>query len=1794
MRQIPRILLYGLLTLLVGSCNRSSVSITYTTAKGEIEPLQNLVFTFDHPLANDSMLNRWDSTEYIRFTPKVTGRFRWERPDQLVFSPASPFKPATEYEAELQDELVAHVASGRIGQSGKLRFHTPALRLENALSRWVAEREGSTKPVAEIDLFFNYDVNPSALKDQLSITIEGNPVSMQVRTVSTARKITARVIGLQPVDKNFPTTIRVNKTLLPEGGTQASTEDHVLEAIISSPFNLAVTEVTSDHDGNRATIYVRTSQQVVMENLAASLSISPAVKFNVAPSDDGFVVTSDAVNPDKSYTLEMKKGIRGVLGGILREDQSDQVVFGELEPALKFTNNKGIYLSSKGNEFIELNITNVPRIKVIVSKIYESNLMAATRYGYYPVDKAPAEEGYYYEESAGSDYVTGDVVFEKEIETSTLQKFGKSRLFKFNIEDQLPDFKGIYHIKIRSSKDYWLSDSRFISKSDIGLIAREGKTKMIVFANSIRTTEILDGVKLSVYGANNQLLGIGNTNKDGIAEITYNRTSPAGFQPSMIIAKTADDFTYLPLTNTQVNTSRFELGGKTGNASGLDAFIYEERDIYRPGETIHYSVVVRDRKWNVPGALPVIFKFLLPNGKEYSLTRKTLNEQGAAEGSLPLPVAALTGTYTLEVYSGTMVLLASHNYSVEEFVPDRLRLTVKSDKKVLRPDEKITMAVHADNFFGPPAAGRKFESELQVRAIPFRPKGLPDFNFTLQEASVSFDKKVTEGVTTESGDASVNFTAPLIYRDMGVLEAKNYFTVFDETGRPVSRSITIPIITQDYFLGIADNGIGYFALNQPVQFPLVAVNYDGQRVNGVKAKIKIIKHEYRTILAKSGSYFRYESQKDDKIVAEEVINLNGQNGMISFVPRTPGEYEVRAFISDLGSYVSRKFYSYGSWGDNSSFEVNTEGQVDIEADKALYAPGEKARLLFKTPFPGRLLVTMEQDEFISSSYVEVKNRSGSIELPINEACLPNVYITATLIKPHQVSDIPLTVAHGFKSLVVEKKDRQIPVQIIAGKTSRSKTSQKISVKATPGSYVTLAAVDNGVLQVTDFKSPDPYRYFYSPRALGVKAYDLYPLLLPELRATLSSTGGDGETDMNKRTNPMPAQRVKIASYWSGLQQVNSSGVASFQVEVPAFSGELRLMAVAFKNNSFGRAEATMTVADPLVLSLAAPRFASPGDTLELQGSITNTTNRSYSVTASIEPDQLFKILGTGRSTVAIAPGKESVVNYKLIAAQSIGAGKINLKLKSGNDEFQELVDISVRPSVANVVRSGNGVIKGGTETAIKIPTSGFIPQGVSYQLVIGRSPVADLGSELKYLVQYPFGCTEQVVSTVFPQLYFEELATAYKDGNSSSTTSAINEAIRILKMRQIYNGGLTLWENGAAHWWTSIYAAHFLIEAKKAGYDTDERLLNGILEYINSKLKNRETVDYYYNRDQQRKIAPKEIVYSLYVLNLANRPNLPVMNYYKANTGLLSLDSRYLLSAAFALGGDRKSFQQLLPGSFAGEQSVAATGGSFYSELRDEAIALDVLLSVDPKNTQAPIMAKHISDKLKSRGWYSTQEAAFSLLALGKFAKLNAGATVTGSVLVNGKPVQLISDKTVRLTAKQLGGSDLLVRTRGEGNLYYSWQSEGVPADGGFHEEDSYLKARRRYFDRYGKLITRNGFKQNEIIIVEVSVAKLFSGKIENVVATDILPAGFEIENPRTNEIPGMDWIKNASEPLSLDVRDDRINFFLNLDRPVQTYFYAVRAVTPGAYHAGPVSAEAMYNGDYRSYHGASVIRIVR
>ena len=1790
MRTIARLYALLLPVFFLISCNRNAVELSETNAREEVPVLGNLEFRFSKALFPDSLLNRWDSTEYIRFSPAIHGRFRWETPDKLVFSPSEPLPPATGFTAKFTNELFRYSEYNKVEDGDKINFYTASLQLAQSYVAWT--KTAATKPTPVMHLVFNHPVDAEKLKEVLELKSGDATKNFALMSTGTSDHLQVRLTDIPVEDRETPISIKIPKKLLPEGGRNEAKEDITAEVTVPSPFRLDVLDVQAQLSGNIASIQVRTSQPFVGESMKEFVKTEPALDWEFTLLDDGFLMTADQAKEEMTYELIINKGLKGAIGGVLKETYTQQVAFGELEPDIRFTNSKGMYLGKMGARNMEISVVSVPKVKITVSKIYESNLLAAQRYGYYPRDEA----GDYYYDNADFG-VLGDVVYEKEINTSDLPKYGNSRLFNFNLEDRIQDFKGIYHVSIRSMEDYWVRDSRFVALSDLGLIAREGAEDMTVFVQSIQTTNPVPDAQLTVYGSNNQVLGVGSTDKDGVGKIKYIRKEPSGFKPAMVTVKTASDFNYLPFQSTRVNASRFEVGGKRMHSSGLDAYVYAERDMYRPGETFRYAMIVRDQQWKVPGELPLKLRFVMPSGKEWTALRKNADAQGALEGTLDIPASALTGTYTLEVYTGNDLLLTTYPFQVEEFVPDRLKVQASTGLELLKPGTTATLNIQADYFFGSPAADRKWETEIQLQQQSFRSKKFPGYDFNLANHRDFYDKVVQEGKTDAAGHATLNYTAPAEYKNRGLLQAAFYTTVFDESGRPVSRHHKLPLFTQDYFLGLGADDYGYYPLRQSIRFPLIAVDKNDQPVSA-KAHIRVVKKTYKTVLTRNGGYFRYDSQPEEIILQEKDINITGTSSQFSFVPTDPGSYEVRVYMPGATTYIARSFYSYGSWGiAGGSFDVNTEGNVDISPDKNGYKPGEKARILFKAPFDGRMLVTVENNGVLAHQYLEVKKRTATWELNIDPTHLPNVYITATLIKPHQVADIPLTVAHGFQSLRVEELNRKIPIEVNAPAATRSGKKQTIRVKAAPGAMVSIAAVDNGILQVSDFKSPDPYAYFYQSRALGVNAFDIYPLLLPELKQRLSSTGGDGGLSMEKRINPITNKRFKLVSFWSGLKKADGSGNVSFDIDVPTFSGELRIMSVAFKDDRFGAATNLMKVADPLVVSTALPRFLSPGDTLEVPVSVMNTTNKSTSVTGTLQVGGALKVVGSATAQGEAQGGKEVRLVYKLVAGMQPGTAEVKTTVKGLGETFTEQLDITVRPASTLQTRSGSGVVTAGKNLPLNLPVNDFMPGSVTTELVTGASPLLEWGVQLSDLLQYPYGCTEQTISAAFPQLYFGDLANAIKGKKTSTVTAAahVQEAIRKIKARQLYNGAVMMWDNtGEENWWATVFAAHFLLEAEKAGYSIDKNLIEPMLSYLQFRLRNRQFIAYTYNRDQQKKIAPKEVPYSLYVLSLSGKPQAATLNYYKAHPEWLSLDGRYMLAAAFAAAGDKKRINEILPASFTGEVSTKQTGGSFYSPLRDEAMALLMLVEADPKHPQIPVLARKVAASLKQNRWLSTQEMVFSMLGLGKLAANAGKANITGSVLVNGKKVGAITNAAGKLTDKELKGTVIALQTTGTGNLYYFWKTQGISATGDYVQADNGVKVRRQFYSRTGVPLSTTSFSQNDLIIVGISVENMYKGTVENMVITDLLPACFEIENPRIRELPGMDWIKNASVPTAMDIRDDRIHFFMDLSQPKQTYYYAVRAVSPGVFKMGPASVEAMYDGAIHSYNGGGVIRVGR
>ncbi|NML66459.1 alpha-2-macroglobulin family protein [Hymenobacter sp. RP-2-7] len=1833
------------------SCSKTTpadqASAANPAAGEEIDPSQNLVFRFDEPVVRADQGGRWDTTRYVSFEPAMPGKFKWSDDGrELIFSPLEPFRPSTVFTAALRP---ATLPSGKQQVAlSKPRFHTPFLALGGAQVFYGRSSRAAGTTEMRANLLFNYPVRPADLRPRLRVSQNGRPVAF---TLTAAEP--DKTLGLtlnQEVRPDAPLHFEVAAGLNAVAGRQPTTEALQAEAEVPDQQTLQVRELTGQVLNGQPFVTLLTNQPVSVADVQPLLKVTPAVPFAVEALESGLALRG-GFEVGKTYQVSLDPGARGALGGQLVEKFEQAVSFGDSQPSIAFASpDKAMYLGANGNRNLGLRLNAVSSVKVTVAKVYASNIQELLRqdkqYGY----DSESEDGEDYGGGEDDEYVDrsyryyelanrGDVLFTRTYATSGLTKENGLHLLNLSLKDLefSAPLKGLYVVRVQDTERQWVRQDKLVALTDLGLIARQDNGGgAVVFVNSLRGARPVSGATVRFISTNNQLMGTALSNGQGVARFDFDSLRGGPLRLGLVTATQGADFSFLPLSKSRVETSRFEVGGLTSNAAHYQAFLYGDRGLYRPGDTIHTNVVVRTDDWRLPPlGLPLKVRLLLPTGKEYASLGEKLTATGAVESRFILPPSVMTGTYSLEVLTGNDILLASKPVSVEEFIPDRLKVTVTAAPTVVRSGGTVTATIAAQNLFGPPAAGRKFEVEFSLKEKAFTAKQYPGYDFTINTGerpqrseygeevaptgiAARFQKEVREGETDAAGRGTAAYQLPDV-RDLGTLEGVAFATVFDETGRPVNRLASFEVQTQATMFGI-ERLPELVSTRQPLPVRLLALTPAG-RPTTAPAQVRVVRLLWETVLERQGGRYVYNSQKREQTLSSQVLQVTSGNGF-NFTPTYSGEYEVRVSRPGASSYVASHFYAYGS-GDTAgnSFEVNTEGEVTIEADKPKYEPGETAQLLLKTPFAGRVLVTVERNHVFDHFYVDTDQKSARVQVPIRAGHVPNVYVTATAIRPITGDNsLPLTVARGFVPLTVEKPGTHLPLVVQAAALSRSQTFQTIEVHTAPKAQVTLAVVDEGILQRQNYRTPDPYGYFYQKRALEVSAYDLYPALLPELGT--SSSGGDA-ADLARRTTPVPSRRVKLVAKWSGLLTADASGLVRYRVRVPQFSGALRVMAVAYKDDAFASAEHTMRVADPVVISTALPRFASPGDTIDLPVTLTNTTGKTIRPTVDLVlPFEAkdSKILGFLTSSAGhtektdylpiqepliLKPNSEAKVTFRVFG-RGVGSATIATAVyykdeKGQQAHSEERIDLPIRPAAPLGTRTGSGEVAAGKPATLDL-RSDFLPSTLRSQLLLSRSPLAQFSKNLNYLLRYPYGCLEQTVSTAFPQLYFGDLAaTLAQQAGTGPRVQRYNpnyhvqEAIRKIESMQLYNGSLSYWPGGDYdNWWATAYAAHFLLEAKQAGFAVNQSILDKVLRYLQFRLKKRETEKYQYvdasNIARERVIAPREISYSLYVLALAGRQDAVALNYYRANRQLLTPDARFLLACTYGLGGQQQAFRQTLPTTFTPDLSRRELGGAFASPIRDEALVLNALLEADPTNPQVAALARQLSRQLRDARYLNTQESAWALLALGKIARRAQASTATATISTSGKTLGQFTGQD--LTVKNVANYQLVLKAMGNGPLYYYWQLEGVSARGQVLEEDKYLKVRRYFADRNGRPLASANFKQNDLVLVVIALQSAdAAGEVKNVAITDLLPAGLEIENPRLGvqrdvALPGL------ATPDYLDVRDDRLNIFTTATPQVKVFAYLARAVSKGTFKLGPVSADAMYNAEYHSYNGAGVVRV--
>jgi uncharacterized protein YfaS (alpha-2-macroglobulin family) len=1777
--------------VLFNSCNHlPEVGIKSLGFGTEIEVLQNLVFEFDEDLVFDGDLNKWESTPYLDFEPKIEGKFKWIGKKELVFSPSKPMKFANEYKAKLSENLLKR-KKGKldIDKEEIIKFHTPYLKINDAQVFFAKNKQNQKEARVSLELNGKYDAHN--LKEEIGLWNGKEEMSYRMIPAENANNLVLALSNFSIKDNN-EISVKI------EGNTDNPQKFKTTEKIDLDYIpveKLEIKKLETSFKKLKGYIYVKTTQQIDIAQVERNLKIEPNVTFTVEPADQGFMIKGD-FNQDDLYKVSINKNIVGALGGKMDEDFEGEAFFGKVSPYLEFTNKNAQYMSTLGSKNIGVNIVNIPKVNISVSKIYENNILTflkSSRRSYYYDD----EEGYSYSADAS---LYSELLSSKKIETADLPLKQGVSVLNLPLPDQTSR-RGIYFVSVESEDDYYRKVQKIVSISDIGLISKlsQNQEDLLVFANSIMNTTPMPGLEIKLISSNNQEICKGITNSNGLAVFKNLKKDFPNFTVAMVTASTKDDFNYLLFEDSEIETSKFDLAGKDFNEANLDAYIYGDREIYRPGETLNFNTVIRTNNWETPSEIPIKIQIKQPNGKEINSIMTKTNAFGAINHTLKLDRSALTGFYNIDVFTGNNILIGSKIISVEDFMPDRIKVTLDGPDKV-DINQKANMKLQANNLFGPPASDNKYELDFSIKRKIFQPKGYESFTFGVDDLT-KFENELRSGITNAKGGGEEIFEISDKLANKGLLEGKVLVSVFDETGRPVHRQKSFDIYTQKQFFGIRIPSY-FVGTNSSLPIELAALNSDGKAI-ATLGIMDIYLLEYQTVLEKTNEGLRYVSKKKEKLIKSQDLKFVGKNLTQSFVPKISGEYEVRVSQPGVESYVSSNFYAYG-YGSKASFEVDTDGEVLIETNKENYVLGEKAKAIFKTPFDGKLLITIENHGIIEHKYVQTTNKSAELTLELGIEHLPNVYITATLVRPMDQPELPLMSAHGMKTIKVDDPKRRIPIVITATEKSRSKTKQKVEVRTSPNTELTIAVVDEGILQIKNTETAKINEYFYQKRALGVRSFDLYPLLLPEIQLNgKSSTGGDGS--MGKRINPLANGRAELVAKWSGHLKSDASGKASFEFEIPEFLGSLRIMVVAYNGQRFGSEEQKMIVADPVSISVGMPMFLSPSDKVKVPVTFFNTTDLPQTVKLSTLAEGQIKVGNFMESGITIDAGKEKHLELEVEGMEKIGLGKLKVLASNGSETFSKTTEISVRPAGSLHKSGSSGIVAKNSEVNFSAPET-YFPGTFSSKVYVGNTPMMQFGHRLESLLAYPHGCVEQTVSKAFPQLYLAGMVQQLKGESGVMQTGKselnpqynVNAAIQKLEGMQLYNGSLSYWPGQSdGYWWGTAYALHFLLEAQKSGFEVSKTHTTKMIDYLTSRTNEEESEEDIWTLVSKGNYVKKsrlktELVYSLYVLSLSDQPNLSAMNQLKENFDKLSNDQQFLLACAYKQIGDDGGYLRLLPKTLIRETYDRMLSNSFSSPIRNLALVLNTLVESDPLNPQIAGLSQNLNSILSNRSMYlNTQELSFSMLAMGKLlnAKKSSGKA---EIYADGKLVSTIEGKGqwIDLTKYPKG---VKIKSIND-NLYYYLESEGIRKDNKFKAEDNFLKARRTYFTRTGEQIKSPVFKQNQLIVVRLTVSADvgLAYNIDNVVLTDMLPAGLEIENPRLVKDRDMEWISDASSAQYFDIRDDRINYFIDVDASEKHYYYLARAVSRGKFVQGPVSADAMYNNNMRSYWGGGTVVI--
>jgi uncharacterized protein YfaS (alpha-2-macroglobulin family) len=1543
-------------------------------------------------------------------------------------------------------------------------------------------------------------------------------------------------------------------------------------------------DYTVDADSASPRACFQFSEELPTKRTDFSPFVAIAGQDKLALSADDKQLCVEGLKHGERYSVTLRAGLPSTVKETLPKS-ADLTIYVRDRKAMARFGGKAYVLPRTGQRGIPLVSVNTKAVDIAVYRISDRNLIETVlgrdfQRNLYPYELERLTD------SRGIKVWNGELAVEQTLNAEITTAFPVDQA----IGDMAP---GVYVMTAAaqgtSSDDSDALSTQWFIVSDMGLAAYSGNDGINVFVNSLATTEPKGQVEVRLMSRGNEILSTMKSDAAGRVAFEAGLSRGEGaLSPAMLVATDAKgDYAFLNLKGPAFDLSDRGVKGRPA-AVGLDAFVYTERGVYRSGETVHVMSLLRDAHGAAALNVPLTLVVERPDGIEYR--RVAVPDQGVGGHTLDVPInpSASTGTWRVRAFTDPKrPAVGETTFLVEDYVPDRLEFDLAApDGKVSR-SAPTKLTVDGRYLYGAPAAALDLEGEVVIGLAKERP-GLAGYQFGLADEEVATERKALEDLpqTDDKGKASFEVALDKVPATSRPLEAKVIVRLVEAGGRAVEKNIVLPVVPAGNMVGVKPLFSGRsLGEGENATFDVALVAPDGKMLTGQGLRYEVLKIESRYQYYRRDGRWEYEPIKSTRRVADGKLDVTPDKPGRITAPVQWGRYRLEVSSADADGPTTAIGFDAGWYTEASA---DTPDMLEIALDKPEYKPGDSMTVAVVARTAGRVTLNVMGDKLLSSITQEVKPGTINIKVPVGADWGTGAYVVATLRRPLDAKEQRMPGRGiGVQWFAIDRAAHTLALDMKLPALQRPNTTLRVPIKIDGLGFdqarVVVAAVDVGILNLTNYKPPAPDEFYLGQRQLSAELRDLYGQLIDGMQGTRGQirTGGDSGAELNGS----PPTQAPLA-FFSGIVEVRS-GQAEVAFEIPAFAGTVRVMAVAWSKDKVGRTSGDVTVRDPVVLTATLPRFLLTGDKSSMNLDLDNVEGAAgaYSLTVTAEgPVAIGE--GAAKSVQLRAKQRDRVV----VPLNASGAGPATVKVAvkgPGDFALERSYVMNVKPATQVLARrTVKPIAKGESLTLSSDLFADLVPGTGNVSVSVGVSTALDAASLLKALDRYPYGCSEQITSRAMPLLYVNELASAAHLALDDPIDQRIRDAIDRVLARQSSNGSFGLWGVGGDDAWLDAYVTDFLTRAKERGFAVPDTAFKLALDRLRNVVGTAADA----SKDGGRNLA-----YALYVL--ARNGTAPLGDLrYLADAKLDDLGTpiaKAQIAAALGLLGDRVRAERVYKSALDDLKPPARTElfsrEDYGSTLRDAA-ALVTLASEAGGSRPMIVNAVAKIEEARARAPYtSTQENAWLVMAARAMAKDSGGVSLN----VAGDNVKGALYRSVK--ASELS-QPLKVTNTGEAALQAVVSVSGAPTTPEPAAESGF-KIERLYYTLDGEDANPTKAKQNQRFVVVLKITEP-EAQFGRVLVADYLPAGFEIDNPRlvsSGETGTLSWIENAKEPAYSEFRDERFTAAFERrpkDPPVFAVAYVVRAVSPGRYVLPQAYVEDMYRPDRFGRTGTGTIEI--